>query len=423
MKEIFFNHGEQDVEPGEHAQADRQGQCRRAGRVIRHVPVDDVSAGQEQTTADEEPAFDLHGKTRSYFFAAVRAGMVCSRPCEAPAVHDVRVVQVERGALGADARDAVEVVPRRRAGGRPLQRGGEAPGVLLRHLLAEPRGDVHVPDEHEHRDREQPGADGGDDVQRGDVARQERVVRRAADLALDARPVLHQERHVEPDEQHPELGLAQLGVEHLAGHLRPPEVEPGEHLEEHRAGQHVVEVRHDEVGVGDREVHRRRGQDDAGDAAEQEDHQEADGVQHRRLERDLAAPHGARPVEELHARGHRDQQRHEREERQQHRAGGEHVVRPHGHRQAGDRDGGGDQGLVAEQRLAAEHREDLGRDAEERQRQDVDLGMAEEPEEVLPQHRAARLRRRRPARRGGGRSPAPAGRRRAPGTRAGPASR
>ena len=48
-----------------------------------------------------------------------------------------------------------------------------------------------------------------------------------------------------------------------------------------------------------------------------------------------------------------------------------------------------DQALVAEQRLAAEDRDDLGDDAEERQRDDVDLGMAEEPEQVLPQDRAA----------------------------------
>ena len=47
--------------------------------------------------------------------------------------------------------------------------------------------------------------------------------------------------------------------------------------------------------------------------------------------------------------------------------------------------------LVAEDRLAAEHRQDLGDDAEERQRDDVDLGMAEEPEQVLPQDRPAVL--------------------------------
>src|ERR1017187_8082823 len=52
-------------------------------------------------------------------------------------------------------------------------------------------------------------------------------------------------------------------------------------------------------------------------------------------------------------------------------------------------DGGADQPLVAEQRLAGEHGQDLGGDAEERQRHDIDLRMAEEPEQVLPQNRPA----------------------------------
>ena len=38
-------------------------------------------------------------------------------------------------------------------------------------------------------------------------------------------------------------------------------------------------------------------------------------------------------------------------------------------------------------RLAAEHRDDLGDDAHGREDEDVDLGVAEEPEEVLPEDR------------------------------------
>ena len=101
-------------------------------------------------------------------------------------------------------------------------------------------------------------------------------------------------------------------VEHLAGHLRPPEVEAGEHREHDRAEDHVVEVRDHEVAVGDVEVQRRRAEDDAGQPAEQERDQEADGPQHRRLEGERAAPHRADPVEELHPGRHRDQERHER---------------------------------------------------------------------------------------------------------------
>jgi len=45
--------------------------------------------------------------------------------------------------------------------------------------------------------------------------------------------------------------------------------------------------------------------------------------------------------------------------------------------------------VAAEHRLAGEDGEDFGGDAEERQRHDVDLRMAEEPEQVLPQDRPA----------------------------------
>ncbi len=58
---------------------------------------------------------------------------------------------------------------------------------------------------------------------------------------------------------------------------------------------------------------------------------------------------------------------------------------PHGHGESGDRDRRVDQRLVSEDRLTAEDREDLRHDAEERQSDDVDLGVAEEPEQVLPQ--------------------------------------
>ena len=49
--------------------------------------------------------------------------------------------------------------------------------------------------------------------------------------------------------------------------------------------------------------------------------------------------------------------------------------------------------LVAEDRLAGEDRQDLGDDPEARQDHDVDLGVPEEPEQVLPQQRVAALAR------------------------------
>ena len=114
--------------------------------------------------------------------------------------------------------------------------------------------------------------------------------------------------------------------------------------------------------------------------------------QHRGVEGELAAPHRADPVEELHARRHGDEHRHDREERQEHLARAVHVVGPDRDRQRSDGDRRVDEGLVAEDRLAREHREDLGDDPEERQGDDVDLWVPEEPEDVLPEHHAAAVR-------------------------------
>ena len=119
---------------------------------------------------------------------------------------------------------------------------------------------------------------------------------------------------------------------------------------------------------------------------------EADGEEHRRREAQRAAPHRRQPVEDLDAGRHRDQ----------HAGAGEEGVEQAGLRPtanmwcaqtpkprkpiATDAD---DHERVAEERLAREDRHDLGHDAEGRQDEDVDLGVAEEPEEVLPEQRVA----------------------------------
>src|SRR3712207_8609922 len=60
--------------------------------------------------------------------------------------------------------------------------------------------------------------------------------------ALHTEPVLDEEGRVEADEQQPEVDLAEALVEHLAGHLRPPEVEARseEHTSELQSRQYLV---------------------------------------------------------------------------------------------------------------------------------------------------------------------------------------
>ena len=254
---------------------------------------------------------------------------------------------------------------RRRATGGPFQRIAMAPGIVDDDHLAVAPALEHIPDERQHRDAEDRRAEGRHDVERLEAVTGQ-IVGVAARHALVAQPVLDQEGGVEADEGQPEVHLAEAFVHQPPGHLGKPEVDAAVGGEDDRPEQHVVEVRHHEVGVGDVEIQWRAGQHHPGQAARQEGHQEAKGEQHRRLEGEVPLPHGADPVEEFDAGGNRYQERHERKERQQNSSRDEHVVRPHRHRQCADGDGGVDQGGVAEHRLAGEHRDDLGDDAEER---------------------------------------------------------
>ena len=71
----------------------------------------------------------------------------------------------------------------------------------------------------------------------------------------------------------------------------------------------------------------------------------------------------------------------------------EHVVGPHAHADEHDRHRGGGHEFVAEQHLARKHRNHFRNHAEGRQNENVNLGMAEKPKQMLPQiGRAAVLR-------------------------------
>src|SRR5205085_6163208 len=67
-------------------------------------------------------------------------------------------------------------------------------------------------------------------------------------------------------------------------------------------------------------------------------------------------------------------------------SGREHVVCPHDETDYADRDHGVGHAEIAENRLAAEGRDDLADHAEARQDHDVHFWVPEEPEEVLIEH-------------------------------------
>ena len=93
--------------------------------------------------------------------------------------------------------------------------------------------------------------------------------------------------------------LPSFSFEHAPEHLRPPVEEPGEDREHDAAEQRVVEVRDHEVAVVHLPVDRERGQVDPGEPADDEEREEAEREQHRRLEAEVPAPERGEPVEDL----------------------------------------------------------------------------------------------------------------------------
>src|SRR5690606_38562474 len=100
----------------------------------------------------------------------------------------------------------------------------------------------------------------------------------------------------------------------------------------------------------------RHGQDQAGEAADREHEDKADGEQHGGFKGERTPPHGGHPVEDLDPGGDRNEHGgvHEVQLARYRHAGGEDVVRPHQEGKNGDGGGGVHHGGVAEQGLAGE---------------------------------------------------------------------
>ena len=261
-------------------------------------------------------------------------------------------------------------------------------------LLASPehghfQGD---PQEQDLREAEGERADRCDLVEPGEL---QRVVRYPARHAGQAQEVHREEGDVEEDHREPEVPFSELLVVHPAGPFGHPEVKSREERKQGPGDEHVVEMRHHVIGILQLDVDRHDRENEAGEPAHGEHEDKAYGEQHRRLEAHRAAPHGREPVEHLHARGHGDQHRcvHEEQDPRSGHTHGEHVVRPHDEREDRDRGGRIHHRGIAEQGLPRERGNHLADDAEAREDHDVDLGVAEEPEDVLEHHRVAAARR------------------------------
>ncbi len=92
--------------------------------------------------------------------------------------------------------------------------------------------------------------------------------------------MLRDESHVEADGEEPEVELAPAFVGHAACDLREPVIDPGENPVDQTADQGEVEVRDDEVRVGQLPVEWGHAEHDARESCYQELEKEATTEKH-----------------------------------------------------------------------------------------------------------------------------------------------
>ncbi len=189
-------------------------------------------------------------------------------------------------------------------------------------------------------------------------------------------------------------GTAKRRVALRAGEQRQPVVQPGQQREGEGAGDHVVQVGDDEIGVVRLPVEGHDGEHHARQPAEHEDEEEAEDVEHRQIPARPAVRQRRQPGEDLHGSGHRNDGRAGREEgqRQMRDAHREHVVHPDAEAQEGQGHDGHDDHRVADQCAPREDRDQGGQHTGHRQEDDVDVGVPEQPEQVLPEQCVAAAR-------------------------------
>ena len=215
---------------------------------------------------------------------------------------------------------------------------------------------------------------------------------------MPSRPgeVHREEGDVEAHEHQPERDSPEPVREQLAGQQRIPVVDARDDREQHAADQHVVQVGDDEIGVVRLPVERRERHHHAGQPADDEDRQR------RRAPNSIGIDEMTRPASSV-ARKTKIctpvgiATASDAAEKKPSEICGRPVAnmwwthRPK--RQEAGADGGEHDPGIADDRALREGRHDHRHQRDRRQEDDVDLRMAEDPEQVLPQQRVAAARR------------------------------
>ena len=148
-----------------------------------------------------------------------------------------------------------------------------------------------------------------------------------------------------------------------------------------------MKVSDDKISVGDVNIHTKRSEEQAGQAAHGEQADEAECVQQRRGECNRTFVQSGRPVEDFDGGGNRNQVTEERKNQSgiDGHAGNKHVMCPHQKSKDGNPNTRHRHKAVAEDSLARKARHNFADDAHRGQNHDVNRGMGIEPKQVLEQ--------------------------------------
>ena len=143
----------------------------------------------------------------------------------------------------------------------------------------------------------------------------------------------------------------------------------------------------DKIGVVHKNIDRGGCHKDSRKATDDKHQHKGKRVEHGGGEANRSTPKRSKPIKGFDGRGNCD-------DHGRHTKGGgqnqihsrdEHVMAPNDKTEKSDRDHGEDHCLVSEDRFAAKNAQNIAHHAHRRENHDVDLRMAKEPEEMLPE--------------------------------------
>ena len=111
------------------------------------------------------------------------------------------------------------------------------------------------------------------------------------------------EGEMETDDKEPEVEFAEFFVVETATHFGEPIIEGAKDSEEDGANDDVMKVSNDKIGIGELPIEGSSTQHNASESSNEELEKEGNAEEHGGFENELAAPHGAEPIEDFDSGG------------------------------------------------------------------------------------------------------------------------